>query len=118
MWFWYQDYAGPVKRVEMYAFIFFLKTWKGLILIPFAYFLIHYLLWAVLEHAGSSVASRSLSGCGAWAQWLWHVALAAPSLCALTSLTRDQTCVPWIARWGLNHWATREVLVLILFKCW
>ena len=27
----------------------------------------------------------------------------------LSSLTRDQTCVPSIARWTLNRWTTREV---------
>ena len=27
----------------------------------------------------------------------------------LSSLTKDQTGVPCIARWSLNHWTTREV---------
>ena len=26
----------------------------------------------------------------------------------LSSPTRDQTCVPCIGRWILNHWTTRE----------
>ena len=30
--------------------------------------------------------------------------------------TRDQTCVPCIARWLCNHWATREVLRYTLLK--
>ena len=30
---------------------------------------------------------------------MWH----------LSSLTRDQTCVPCIGKWILNHWTTREV---------
>ena len=28
----------------------------------------------------------------------------------LSSPTRDQTCIPCIGRWSLNHWTTREVL--------
>ena len=34
----------------------------------------------------------------------------------LTSLTRDQTCVPCIARWILNHWTTRKVPSLGAFN--
>ena len=34
----------------------------------------------------------------------------------LSSPTRDWTCVPCIARWILNHWATREVPGLFLLK--
>ena len=34
-----------------------------------------------------------------------------------SSWTRDQTCVPSIDRWILNHWATREVPVCFLYKC-
>ena len=30
-----------------------------------------------------------------------------------SSLTRDQTSIPCIGRWGLNHWTTREVLHLV-----
>ena len=44
---------------------------------------------------------------------------------ALSSLTRDQTCIPWIARWILNQWTIREVpradllkvLVLLSLTC-
>jgi len=32
-------------------------------------------------------------------------------------LPRPQTCVPCVARWILNHWTTREVLVTFLYKC-
>ena len=35
----------------------------------------------------------------------------------LSSLTRDQTCVPWIARNILNHWITREVPRLFIWLC-
>ena len=36
---------------------------------------------------------------------LWHVG---------SSPTRDQTTVPYIARWILNHWTTGEALYLSL----
>ena len=31
------------------------------------------------------------------------------SMWDLSSLIRDQTLIPWISRWILNHWTTREV---------
>ena len=42
---------------------------------------------------------------------LWGMKLSSQpcSLGDLSSLTRDWTCVPCIARWILNHWTTREV---------
>ena len=33
------------------------------------------------------------------------------SMWALSFRTRDRTCVPYMARWILNHWTTREVPV-------
>ena len=44
-----------------------------------------------------------------WLQSLW----------GLSSLTRDRTCVPCIARWILNHWATKEVPIywFLRFRC-
>ena len=49
------------------------------------------------------------------AQLLWCMGLAA--LCHVgSSQARDQTCVPCIARWILNHWTTREGLALKHFK--
>ena len=64
-----------------------------------------------LHHARSFSVTRELSSCGTWALELvgsvilrlvalWHVA---------SSRTRDQTLIPCIVRWFLNHWATREV---------
>ena len=56
-------------------------------------------LWCtgpLLHRAESFIAARGLSGCGARAQLLcgmWDI----------SSLTRDQTCVPCIARQFLNH---------------
>ena len=34
----------------------------------------------------------------------------------LISWTKDQTCVPCVGRWPLNHWTTREVLRKIFLK--
>ena len=50
-----------------------------------------------------------LSCCGAWAELPW-------GMCDLCSLTRDWTCVPCIGRRILNHWTTREVPVIYLWK--
>ena len=33
----------------------------------------------------------------------------------LSSLTRDQSCIPCIGRWILHHWITREVPKIIIF---
>ena len=60
-----------------------------------------------LQLMDSLVVVWGLSSRGAQA-WL---------LCGIwdrSSLTRDQTHLPCIARWILNHWIIREVLVLIL----
>ena len=53
--------------------------------------------WGIqaLEPAGSVIAALGLS---------W------PTACEmLSSLTRNQTCVPWVGRQILNHWITREI---------
>ena len=34
----------------------------------------------------------------------------------LGSLTGDRTCIPCIARWILNPWATREVLYTVVLS--
>ena len=36
----------------------------------------------------------------------------------LGSPSKNWTCVPWIGRWILNHWTTREVPVCIFKKRW
>ena len=41
-----------------------------------------------------------------WPRGLWH----------LSSLTRDRTHTPWIWRWSLNHWTTREVPSSVLLN--
>ena len=54
-----------------------------------------------LELMDSLVVAHGLSSYGGWAQLL-------SSMRDLTFPTRDQTCIPCIARWMLNHWMTRE----------
>ena len=49
-----------------------------------------------------SVAAWGLCSCGAHC-WLPH------SMWDVSSPARDQTCVPCLAKWILNHWTTREV---------
>ena len=60
-------------------------------------------MWALqLQHAGSLVVAHVLSSCGMQTQLprgMWD----------LSSLTRDRTGTPCIARWILNHWTTRKV---------
>ena len=46
--------------------------------------------------------------------WLW-------GMWNLSSLIRDQTCIPCIERWSLNHWIVREVpssMILALAAYW
>ena len=53
------------------------------------------------DHAGSFIVYHGLSSCGTQASFphgMWD----------LSSPTRDQSCVPCIASWILNHWTTRE----------
>ena len=67
----------------------------------FLFFFIVYLLTfgcirSSLQRAGSLVAARG----------------APRSMWDLSSQTRDETCLPCIGRWILNHWTTREVPAL------
>ena len=34
----------------------------------------------------------------------------------LSSLTRDQNCIPYIRRWSLNHWTTGEAPCFLILK--
>ena len=36
------------------------------------------------------------------------------SMWVLNSPTRDQNCVPFIVRWILNHWTTKEVPRMVI----
>ena len=49
------------------------------------------------------------SSCSPWAQLLWLEGLVAPQHVG-SSQTREQTSVPCIGRWILNHWTSREAL--------
>ena len=91
-----------------------------------------YSKWGLLSN-GSARASHcaGFSCCRAWAlgclgfsKWgVWDQQLWCTSLVATwhvkSSQTRDQTCVPCIGRWLLNHWTTTEVPRLAnLIKKW
>ena len=56
----------------------------------------------------SALACMDFRSYDSWAQQLWSTGLAA-LWHVESSRTRDQTCVPCICRWILNHWTTREV---------
>ena len=48
--------------------------------------------------------------CSMWNSVVLVPRLSYPAVCGtLVPLTRDQTCIPCIERWILNHWTTREV---------
>ena len=63
---------------------------------------------------GSFVAVHRLSSCGTWAaenSGFSNCGTQPQLLCSmwdLSSLTGDQTHIPCIARWILNHWTTRK----------
>ena len=61
----------------------------------------------------SVVAASRISSCNTWAPG--HTGLVALRHVG-SSQTRDQTRVPCIGRWILNHCATREVPTLTFFK--
>ena len=58
------------------------------------------------SHHSGSLFLRS-TGCRLLSRQLWHTGLVAPWH-AGSYRTRDQTSVPCITRWILNHWTTRE----------
>ena len=80
------------------SFLWFLSSFKK------CYLLIYFgytgsLLWC----AGfPSYSSRALASCRVLASLPW-------GMWDFRSPTRDQTWVPCIGRWILNHWTTREV---------
>ena len=63
--------------------------------------------------ARSLLSEGFFSSCGAWA--LGNTGLVAPWHVA-SSQTRDQTRVPCMGRWILNHWTTREVPGWVLIE--
>ena len=44
----------------------------------------------------------------------WHMGFP-HGMWNLSTPTWDQTNIPCIGRWILNHWATREVLIICIF---
>ena len=69
--------------------------------------------WLPLPQSTGSRHARC-SSCSSWAQQLWCIGFAAPWHVG-SSQTRDETCVPCIGRWILNHWAIREALFAFFF---
>ena len=57
---------------------------------------------------GSSIPPVGIFHCGLRAQLL-------PGMCELSSPTRDQTCLPSLARRILSQWITREALYFLFF---
>ena len=101
-----ESWASNISAVKQFAYF-------NNVFIYFKKYLFIYLSGCVgsqLRHAGSLlryaaffiVVRGLLSSCGTRAQ-LPH------SMWNLSSPTRDQTRVPCIVRWILNHWTTREV---------
>ena len=90
----------PKKMLRLHFFSFldhFLK---------FLYYLrLHWVLLATCRL--SPVTARGLLS-WAWAQQMRSTDSASPGHVG-SARTRDRTCVPCIARWIFNHWATREV---------
>ena len=80
-----------------------------------------WLLERLLSNCGVQASCWGLfSHCRAWPptvplQELWHTGSVAPRRVG-SSQTRDQTGVPCITRWILNHWTTEEALYLILMS--
>ena len=66
------------------------------------------LRWLLLLRSTDS-RRVGFSSCGTWVLQLWRTGLVAPWHVG-SSRTRDQTRVPCIGRWILNHCATRESL--------
>ena len=97
-----------------------LKAIQFYLFIVCTYFFIHWFIFgcvrASLWHVGSFVAACGLlSKCGSQvpdvcglSSYIAEVWLSC-GMRDLSSPTRNQTCIPCIRRWILNHWTTREV---------
>ena len=68
-----------------------------------------YYLWGMCFSLRCLLSLQSMGSRAHGLQKLWHMGLAAPWH-VWSSQTRDQTRVPCIGRWILNHRTTREVL--------
>ena len=101
-----------ILKISIYLFYF----WLHWILVA-----MHGLPLAVLSRGslpfvvvcGRFIAASSLAVQhrlqGVWDKQLWQRGLVA-LLNVGSSQTRDQTLVPYIGKWIVNHWTTREVL--------
>ena len=100
--------------MHTYTFTFFLLCWVFVSMHRLSLVAVSrgYTLGAVhrLLIVGASLAAEH-GLWGAWASVVVHVGLVAP-WCVESSWTRDQTRVPCIGWWILNHWTTREVLYI------
>ena len=65
-------------------------------------------LWWLLLLWNTGSRHTGFSSCSSWAQQLWCMGLAAPWQ-VKSSQTRNQTRVPCIGTWILNHWTTGEI---------
>ena len=78
----------------------------------FSYFDYEYIYWFLKLKKIILGGALDLS-CGTWDL---HCHARAPSMWDLSSPTRDQTQVPYIASWIPNHWTTREVPIYWFLK--
>ena len=65
-------------------------------------------IWTILSFKKKIYLVVSCLSCSMWDLW-FRLTDSLVVACGLSSLTRDWTCVPRIARWILNHWATGKV---------
>ena len=100
-----------LKTHLLKIFIYFWLWWViiavpglSLVAVNGSYSLVAACQFLVVEH---SSRHSGFSSCSTWAQQLWHTSLDVPKHVG-SSQTKDQTSVPYIARWILNHWTTRE----------
>ena len=61
-------------------------------------------------------AECRISCCGEWVSSVVPGLGCPVALWHLSSPTRDQTCIPCVGRWILNHWTTREVPWLLVMR--
>ena len=68
-----------------------------------------------LQRAASHCCRFSCCGASLWGMWvqrLWCTGLVVCEVSFLVSFqAKDQTCVPCIGRWILNHWTIGEIQI-------
>ena len=84
----------------------------------FALFFLYFSVWLRQVSAVTRrilVVSLGIFCCAGLASLVVEHGLCCPAgIWDPSSLTRDQACIPCIAKWILKHWYTREVLLLFL----